>query len=966
MAEESILRQLSSDEAQQLIASEPEIGHLLELLELHRRNLYSLEERRAIYGLLETPLQLLNSIEMVQQEIQVLEARLQQSLERAGVRSLLPTPVAALYHNLPRRSPFFVNREAELRAVVDALSPRSRQYLVVIEGIGGVGKTALALEVAYRCLDERLFDGIVWFSGDAWRLEAEALKVATPKLEDMLHVICLVLDRRDLLNKSIDDLTGTLYKAFQSNRYLLVIDNFEVIADQKVFNFVIKLPAPSKTLITSRRQFDLHGKVIKLSGLDDASSIALIRREAEVHGLDDIVHADDTDLWKIFEVTAGLPLAIQWLIGRMTILPPSVVTEELLKARGDLFSSIYELSWKSLSESARNLMAYLPILDDPVRRSEIKSITSFSDGELDDILSELVQVSFLEIADASVPEGPTYHLHPLTRAYSVSRLSETLRVAPDIVISSTHALRRYKRAWREASESVQQSEKFEEKMAFLMDILGKALHTYWEQRLTHHLGPSHVSLLDVSLPFQDLKLPGWLPIVFPEKVHLSEADLNKLRLFLDKHLGVPSRIALIAVLQDTNLSEIVDLARRMRHVYAYDLIPIQENDYLRITLSPDPHKALRTLVLSQVDLASVSPFTITGPVPDNVFFGREDKLRELNEHLTSTSYAVIGRRRIGKSSLLHRLHRVRLPAAGFHTSYHDCSATPTYDAFFTTAIRNWRPEPPLDVPITLDDLLQSPPTDKPLVWLLDEADKLVPTDRANGWPLFNALRALTNSGHAQVVLSGERTLRDALRDSKSPLFNFANEMFLGPLDFRAVEELITRPMKQLEIELIDERTIVDLIWAFTSGHPNVVQRLCRRLIERLNEQGIRRITPDDVNVVVDDPGFQREDFLSTYWEAATSLEKIISLLMADDENVRTLSAVRQALTDRCNLRPKARDTDDALQWLVDLRSILGRTPRGYTFAVESFPRVVAGTMTLSDMLEILTEEHQEHYVRNEA
>jgi len=121
-----------------------------------------------------------------------------------------------------------------------------------------------------------------------------------------------------------------------------------------------------------------------------------------------------------------------------------------------------------------------------------------------------------------------------------------------------------------------------------------------------------------------------------------------------------------------------------------------------------------------------------------------------------------------------------------------------------------------------------------------------------------------------------------------------------------------------------------------------------------------------VNAVIEDPGFQREDFLSTYWEAATSLEKIISLLMADDKDVRTLRTARQALAERCNLRPKAREVDDALQRLVDLRSILKRTPTGYEFAVEAFPRVVAGTMTLDDMLEVLVEDYVEEQAKGEA
>jgi hypothetical protein len=167
-------------------------------------------------------------------------------------------------------------------------------------------------------------------------------------------------------------------------------------------------------------------------------------------------------------------------------------------------------------------------------------------------------------------------------------------------------------------------------------------------------------------------------------------------------------------------------------------------------------------------------------------------------------------------------------------------------------------------------------------------------------------------------------------------------------------------MKQLEIELAEEKAIVNRVWAFTSGHPNIVQRLCRRLIEQLNEQDTRRIAIDDVDAVIRDPGFQRDDFLSTYWEAATPLEKIISLLMSDNDEVCTLQSLLEALEDHCGLQPSAREIDDALQRLVDLRSILKRTPVGYEFAVEAFPRVVAGTMTLNDMLMILTEEYEEH------
>ena len=283
---------------------------------------------------------------------------------------------------------------------------------------------------------------------------------------------------------------------------------------------------------------------------------------------------------------------------------------------------------------------------------------------------------------------------------------------------------------------------------------------------------------------------------------------------------------------------------------------------------------------------------------------------------------------------------MRLPAIGFRALYFNCEPV-KYEEFWTRKIKDWQPDSAPAFPQTFSELLPTPPTDKPLVLLLDEADKLVPEDRERGWPIFKQLRDVANSGDAQFVLSGESTLLQALQDPHSPLFNFANRIALSRLDPRAVEHLVTQPMKQLDIEFVDEATVVNAIYEFTSGHPNVVQRLCIRLIKRINDLEVRRITPDDVKAVVQDPEFLKEDFLDTYWEGATRLEKIISLLMANDAACNTLRALQQTLSDRYKLAPKTREIQNALQRLVNLRSILKRLPEGYAFAVTAFPQVVA-------------------------
>ncbi len=515
--------------------------------------------------------------------------------------------------------------------------------------------------------------------------------------------------------------------------------------------------------------------------------------------------------------------------------------------------------------------------------------------------------------------------------------------------------------WEEAQQALRQGDEVVSHIDKLAEQFSKLVNLSIETPAANTVGTLQYFVMSTTPAFQKSKLLKSLPLIFLTRLELNELDLDNIRGIFRRFQDTPRRIALLILFLDPDQ---VDTAKhqideRLRQVYACDVIALTREDVLQITFQKDRYRAVRQTILRNVDLTTISPFTMTGPVSVDTFFGREAELREIVERVDRNTFAVIGGRRVGKTSLLRRLHHIRLPAVGFRTLYYDCSATPTYNAFLAASIRDWQPDPPSDAPVTFVDLFQSPLGDKPLILLLDEADKLVSVDETKGWQLFNMLRAMANSGQARIVLSGERTLRNALRDSTSPLFNFANEMILGPLNFRAVEELVTQPMRQLEIELVDEEVIVRHIYDLTSGHPNVVQRLCHRLIERLNEQGEHRLTPSDVQAVLRHPDFQRDDFLSTYWEAATTLEKIISLLMADDKNIRTLQAVRQVLSDRCNLQPGSREIDNTLQLLVDLRSILRRTSTGYDFAVEAFPRVVAGTITSDDMLEILVEEYQE-------
>lgn len=470
--------------------------------------------------------------------------------------------------------------------------------------------------------------------------------------------------------------------------------------------------------------------------------------------------------------------------------------------------------------------------------------------------------------------------------------------------------------------------------------------------------------LDTSVAFQNTRLPVPLPLICLAQDELGEPMAQTVRHFLVRNFGGSSRIALMlsfAQYPNAPAHANIRLQDQIKGAYACDIIVIGKAEIDRLAQAKDAQARLRKILLSHVDLKTVSPFIITGPVAPHIFFGREDILRTVVEHAHDRSFILVGGRRIGKSSILTRLYSVALPEMGFCTVFHDCSTTPSYDSLLLAPVHDCRPTSSVELAkhSTMGSLLQTDTGSQPLVLLLDEADKLIPSEQSNGWRLFSMLRALNNAGRIRFVLAGERALQESLQNSRSPLFNLANEILISRLEREAVRELVVTPMRQLEIELQAEDSIVERIYDFTSGHPNIVQRLCHRLIMQLNEQEGRFITLEDVDRVIEDPGFQSDDFLSTYWETATPLERLISLLMADDAGLHTLADIRQVLAVRCHLQPKAGQVSQALDRLVKLRSLLKRTSGGYEFAVSAFPRVVAGTMTLSDAVEVEMEEYQE-------
>jgi Cdc6-like AAA superfamily ATPase len=468
-------------------------------------------------------------------------------------------------------------------------------------------------------------------------------------------------------------------------------------------------------------------------------------------------------------------------------------------------------------------------------------------------------------------------------------------------------------------------------------------------------------LFTIDLSQWKLRLSNRTPVIWVQAKDLEDSSPHHINQSLNDVLrerGMSRQIALALIDGESQ-----PLYKHRSKVISNPVL-INAEEQNVILKSRRPSGELLDLISARIPISNLSPYETRAPVTGSRFFGREHETSRIISN-PDTNYAILGIRRIGKTSLLREIERILKegddPA---HVVYLECSDLLSMDDYVREVVRKLNPRELSRLhlqkyvfffPNFLERMSRAHKTK--LIFLLDEVDNLVIMQRGN-WELFRMLRASANKGACQYIIAG---FREAMQEQyllDSPFYNFAQEVRLSEFTRQQAHDLIVTPMENLRVRFRKKETIVQRIYEETSGQPNLIQYYCLILLRHLDETGERELSPDSLINVYEDEGFQSH-LLTSFMQNTENREKalvyaVLSTLDKAEKEGFSQATIDDSLRDRGIILTQ--DAIDEACNVLTLAGVIKREGRDFFFTSPIFTRMLQQTYDLDYLLRKVEEE----------
>jgi len=342
------------------------------------------------------------------------------------------------YQNLPLQTNDFIGRDTELKRLLELIDLNYRAPYVTIDGIGGVGKTALAIETAYRCWEYKhglsiqetppqetpLFDAIIFTTAKENKLLPTGIVSGLQRqstLRDIFREIAQTLDDPSITQSAPDEQLQRVRNSLAQQKTLLIIDNLETIENQnEILAFVDNLPFSTKAIITTRRLVSGYSSLC-LNALPEDDSLRLIDQQAREKAL----FLDPETARNLYQRFGGVPVALIYGVGMLaTHYPLDALLDAQTPLPDDVARFCFESSVAPLrGQPAHALLMAIAIFPHPPVRDALTEVAGLSADPIavNQGLAQLLQLSLIRQEEI---EGQTrYGMLALTREYGLAELA---------------------------------------------------------------------------------------------------------------------------------------------------------------------------------------------------------------------------------------------------------------------------------------------------------------------------------------------------------------------------------------------------------------------------------------------------------------------------------------------------------------------------------------------------------------
>jgi predicted ATPase/transcriptional regulator with XRE-family HTH domain len=344
--------------------------------------------------------------------------------------------------NLPILPTPLIGRQREVEHLSQLLcDPQCR--LLTLVGMGGIGKTRLAIEAAAQVQDA-FADGVYF--------------VALASVNATRLLVPVIADAIGFAFQSAGDVDPKtqLFNYLKEKQVLLLLDNLEQLLAETGIEMLAELLTNAtkvKLLATSRESlelqgewtFEVHGlpipeRIYSEESVHNTSVELFLQRARQAHAGFSAATEDFPAVVYICELVEGMPLAIELAAAWVRALSCSEIAQEIesgldflsksfrdLPARHRSMRAIFEHSWKLLTEEEQAILLRLSVFRGGFQREAAEQVA----GATLSTLSNLITKSWVRHNSAK-----RYDLHELIRQFTAEYLAE--RPDEQIAIQARH------------------------------------------------------------------------------------------------------------------------------------------------------------------------------------------------------------------------------------------------------------------------------------------------------------------------------------------------------------------------------------------------------------------------------------------------------------------------------------------------------------------------------------------------